>query len=152
MDLGEYQLRGLARPERLHQVVKAGLGRDFPPLRGERGPAHNLPAPLTSFVGRQAEIDALAVRVSEGRLVTLVGPGGAGKTRLALEAGRRLLDEFPDGVWLAELAVLRDPAQVAPTAAQAMGHHDPLADARRSGAGSRPAGRRPSATNGYCWC
>ncbi len=129
LDLGEYQLRGLARPERLHQLVKAGLRREFPPLRGERGRVHNLPAPLTSFVGRQAEIDALAIRVSEARLVTLVGPGGAGKTRLAIEAGRRLLDEFPEGVWLAELAVLRDPAQVAATAAQAMGHHDPLADA-----------------------
>ena len=110
---------------------------------GQGGPGAGVPAParreghrsticrppLTSFVGRQAEIDALAVRVAEGRLVTLVGPGGAGKTRLAIEAGRRLLDEFPDGVWLAELAVLRDPAQVAPTVAQAMGHHDPLAEA-----------------------
>jgi predicted ATPase len=129
VDLGEYQLRGLSRPERLHQVIEAGLARDFPPLQAERGPAHNLPAALTSFVGRRNEIEALAVRVSEARLVTLVGPGGAGKTRLAIEGTRRLLARFPDGVWLAELAVLRDPAQVATTVAQAMGHHDPLADA-----------------------
>ena len=129
VELGEHELRDLSRPERLHQVVKAGLEREFPALRGEKVPVHNLPAALTSFVGRQAEIDALAMRVAEGRLVTLVGMGGAGKTRLAIEAGRRLLDKFPDGVWLAELAVLRDPAQVAPTVAQAMGHHDPLADA-----------------------
>ena len=129
VELGEYQLRGLTRPERLHQVVKPGLEREFPPLRGDQGTAHNLPAALTSFVGRGAEIDDLAVRVTEGRLVSLVGPGGAGKTRLAIEAGRRLLDEFPYGVWLAELAVLRDPAQVASTVAAAMGHHDPLAEA-----------------------
>ena len=129
VDLGEHRLRGIARPERVHQVVKACLERDFPPLRGERGPAHNLPPALTSFVGRQAEIDALAVRVGEGRLVTLVGAGGAGKTRLAIEAVRRMVDEFSDGVWLAELAVLRDPGQVAATVAKAMGHHDPLAEA-----------------------
>ncbi len=133
VELGEYQLRGMGRPERLHQVVKAGLERDFPPIRGERGPAHNLPAALTSFVGRQVEMEGLMVRVMKGRMVTLVGPGGAGKTRLAIEAGRRLLGEFPDGVWLAELAVLRDPAQAASTVAQAMGHHDPLADAGGSG-------------------
>jgi predicted ATPase/class 3 adenylate cyclase len=129
VDLGEYQLRGMTRPERLHQVVAAGLLREFPPLHGDKDPAHNLPVELTSFVGRQAEIGDLAIRVSEGRMVTLVGPGGAGKTRLAIEAGRRLLDEFPDGVWLAELAVVRDPAQVAATVAKAMGHHDPLAEA-----------------------
>jgi class 3 adenylate cyclase len=128
VELGEYQLRGMARPERLYQVVRAGLELDFPPLRAESGSAHNLPGALTSFVGRQVEIDDLALRVSEGRLVTLVGPGGAGKTRLAVEAARRLLDAFPDGVWLAELAALRDPAQVAATVAKAMGYHDPLAE------------------------
>ena len=80
-------------------------------------------------MGRQAEIEALASRVREGRLVTLVGPGGAGKTRLGIEAGRRLLDQFPGGVRLAELAVPRDPGQVAATVAKSMGHHDPLAEA-----------------------
>jgi predicted ATPase/class 3 adenylate cyclase len=129
VELGEYQLRGLTRPERLHQLVKTGLERDFPALRGDPGTAHNLSAELTSFVGRQAEIEDLAVRVHEARLITLVGPGGAGKTRLATETARRLLDEFPNGVWLAELAVLRDPGQVAVTVAKAMGHHDPLAEA-----------------------
>lgn len=128
LDLGEFHLRGLSRPEQLHQVVRAGLGRDFPPLQAGRGRVHNLPAALTSFVGRHLELDTLTARVAEGRLVTLAGPGGAGKTRLAIEGGRRLLDDFPGGVWLAELAVLRDPAQVATTVAQAMGHHDPLAD------------------------
>ncbi len=79
----------MARPERLYQVVQAGLRREFPALRGERGRSDHLPAALTTFVGRQAEIDALAVRMGEGRLVTLVGPGGAGKTRLTIESGRR---------------------------------------------------------------
>jgi predicted ATPase/class 3 adenylate cyclase len=129
VELGEYQLRGLTRPERLYQVVAAGLPRKFRPLRGDQATANNLPKALTSFLGRQAEIDDLAVRATEGRLITLVGPGGAGKTRLAIEAGLRLLDEFPDGVWLAELSALRDPAQVASSVAKAMGHHDPLAEA-----------------------
>jgi predicted ATPase/class 3 adenylate cyclase len=133
VDLGEYQLRGLARPERLFQVLAAGLPIEFPLLRGDQAAAHNLPAALTSFLGRQAEIDDVAVRITDGRIVTLVGPGGAGKTRLAVETGRHLMDEFPDGVWLAELAVLRDPAQVAATVAKAMGHHDPLAEAGEPG-------------------
>jgi predicted ATPase/class 3 adenylate cyclase len=127
VELGGYQLRGLARPERVHQVVAAGLPREFPPLHGDSGTAHNLPAELTSFVGRQAEIEDLVERVHEARLITLVGPGGAGKTRLATETAQRLLDEFPNGVWLAELAALRDPAQVAATVAKAIGRHDPLA-------------------------
>jgi predicted ATPase/class 3 adenylate cyclase len=128
LDLGEYRLRGLARPERLYQVIAAGIPREFPPLRGDQATAHNLPAPLTSFLGRQDEIDDLVARAVEGRLITLVGPGGAGKTRLAIETGRQLLDDFPDGVWLAELAALRNPAQVASTVAKAMGQHDPLAE------------------------
>jgi predicted ATPase/class 3 adenylate cyclase len=128
VQLGDYQLRGLARPERLYQVIAAGIPREFPPLRGDQATAHNLPAPLTSFLGRQDEIDDVAARVARGRLVSLVGPGGAGKTRLAVEAARRLLDEFPDGVWLADLAVLRDGEKVAATVAKAMGHHDPLAE------------------------
>jgi predicted ATPase/class 3 adenylate cyclase len=129
VELGDHQLRGLIRTERVYQVVGAGIPREFPPLRGDQATAHNLPAPLTSFVGRQAEIDDLVARAIEGRLITLVGPGGAGKTRLAIETGRQLLNDFPDGVWLAELAVLRNPSQVAITAAKAMGHHDPLAEA-----------------------
>ena len=128
VDLGEHRLRGLTRPERLFQVVGAGLPREFPPLRGEEGTVHNLPAALTSFVGREVDIDTVTSRLGDGRLVTLVGAGGVRKTRLALESAGRLLHEF-NGVWLAELAAVRDPGQVASTVAQAMGYHDPLAEA-----------------------
>jgi class 3 adenylate cyclase len=128
VDVGEHRLRGLTRPERLYQIVGPGLPREFPPLRGDLGSAHNLPAALTSFVGREGDHDAVTGRLAEGRLVTLVGAGGVGKTRLALESAGRLVDEF-DGVWLAELAAVRDPGQVASTVAQAMGYHDPVAEA-----------------------
>ena len=100
----------------------------FPPLLAAPAIAHNLPEVRTSFIGRDTDLKLVNELLRTGPLVTLVGPGGAGKTRLAIEAGRRSLDEFPDGVWLAELAVLRDPAQVPTAVAKAMGHHDPLAE------------------------
>ncbi|MFI9529184.1 AfsR/SARP family transcriptional regulator [Micromonospora rosaria] len=85
---------------------------------GRRG---NLPAGLTSFVGRREALDAVADLLGRARLVTLTGPGGAGKTRLAVEAGRRGGDRFTDGVWLVELASVTDPAEVAPTVLAALG-------------------------------
>jgi predicted ATPase/class 3 adenylate cyclase len=129
VDLGEHRLRGLSRPERLYQVVAAGLPREFPPLHGDQASAHNLPAALTSFVGREDDLIMLSRRLAEERLVTLVGAGGVGKTRLAVETARRVFEEFDDGVWLVELAALRDPDQVASTVARAVGYHDPLAEA-----------------------
>ncbi|HVO88595.1 MAG TPA: winged helix-turn-helix domain-containing protein, partial [Casimicrobiaceae bacterium] len=82
---------------------------------------HNLPYQLTSFVGREQEITELEALVTAGRLVTLTGSGGAGKTRLAIEVARRLVDAFADGVWLVELAALSDPRLVSQVAAQALG-------------------------------
>ena len=91
---------------------------------GEANPAsrskHNLPHQLTSFIGRQQEIAQLKDVVTTNRLVTLTGAGGAGKTRLAIEAASRLIDAFPDGVWLVELAALSDPRLVAQAVAQAL--------------------------------
>src|SRR3954451_20768262 len=84
-----------------------------PPPRGPGGPAPpNLGEPLTSFVGRRAELQAVREALAAHRLVTLSGPGGVGKTRLAVEAARTMLGDFPDGVWIVELATLRDPAQI----------------------------------------
>src|SRR5207244_10443453 len=80
-----------------------------------------LPAALTSFVGRADEIVEVIGLLGRSRLVTLAGPGGAGKTRLALEAAGGVLERFPDGVWLAELAAVRDPALLGPTVATAVG-------------------------------
>src|SRR6202521_2439547 len=82
---------------------------------------HNLPYQLTSFVGREQEIAQLVELVTAHRLVTLTGAGGAGKTRLAIEVASRLIDAFPDGVWLVELAALSDPRLVPQAVAQALG-------------------------------
>jgi len=121
LDLGEQRLADLARPEQVFQVAHPGLPADFPPLRTASAIRHNLPAALTSFVGRVEEIDDVVGLLESSRLVTLVGPGGAGKTRLALEAAPAVLARFPDGVWLAELAPVRDPALVPHTVATAIG-------------------------------
>ncbi|HSO56219.1 MAG TPA: adenylate/guanylate cyclase domain-containing protein, partial [Actinomycetes bacterium] len=99
-DLGHHRLKDLDRPEHLFQLVAAGLAEDFPPPRSLPTPS-NLPAVPTSFVGREAELaEASELLARPGvRLLTLTGPGGAGKTRLALETGRALAPRFPDGVW-----------------------------------------------------
>jgi predicted ATPase/DNA-binding CsgD family transcriptional regulator len=85
---------------------------------------HGFPAALTSFVGRAAVVDEVAGRLGEYRLVTVTGPGGSGKTRLAGEVARRVAGEFADGVWLAELGAVRDPAQVPAVVAAALGVRD----------------------------
>jgi predicted ATPase/class 3 adenylate cyclase len=106
IDLGTHLLRGLARPEHIWQLTADGLDRDFPPLRSIDGARGWLPHDLTSFVGRATECEQVADRLRQARLVTLVGPGGVGKSRLATEVGATLLDKFPDGVWMFELAGL----------------------------------------------
>jgi predicted ATPase/DNA-binding CsgD family transcriptional regulator len=88
------------------------------------GSMHGFPAALTSFVGRAAVVDEICGQLGECRLVTVTGPGGAGKTRLAGEVARQVAGRFADGVWLAELAAVRDPAQVAPAVAAALGIRD----------------------------
>ena len=88
------------------------------------GSLHGFPASLTSFVGRAQATREIAAQLAGNRLVTLTGPGGAGKTRLAGEVAKRVAGRFADGVWLAELAAVRDPAQVPATVAAALGLHD----------------------------
>ena len=90
MDLGHHRLRDLQRPERIWQLVERGLPSDFPPLRSLDAFLHNLPVQRSSFVGREAEIAAVRERLASGRLVTITGVGGCGKTRLALEIASRL--------------------------------------------------------------
>ena len=108
--LGEHELRDLARPEPLYQVVADGLEREFPPLKAAGDTSRgNLPSRLTTFIGRQAELDELALLMDSNRLITLVGPGGTGKTSLAVELLRREAGRFTDGTWLAALEAVRDP-------------------------------------------
>jgi predicted ATPase/class 3 adenylate cyclase len=110
--LGTVRLRGLSSPEPLHQVVHPQLRRHFPPPPELQATPHNLPQQLTSFIGRESDLALLGALVQRTRLVTIVGTGGLGKTRLALELANRVLDEFPDGVWFVELAGIADPRLV----------------------------------------
>ena len=123
-DLGEQRLRDLGRAERVFQVTASGLAEEFGRLRSLDDPAlrHNLPSQATSFVGRAAELAELRALVSGGsRLVTIAGPGGIGKSRLALQAAADALDGTGDGVWLVEFAPVAEPELVARTAAAALG-------------------------------
>jgi predicted ATPase/class 3 adenylate cyclase len=119
-DLGEHRLRDLREPERIFQVFAAGLAREFPALRSLDAGRHNLPIVRSSFVGRELELVDVCERVSAGRLVTLTGIGGCGKTRLALAAAARLIDRFSQGVFFVELAVLSDPGLLGQAVASAL--------------------------------
>ena len=119
--LGEHRLRGLGRRMAVHQVVAEGLKSEFPPLRSLGSFAGNLPQQLSSFVGRDQLLADVAELVRSNRLVTLSGVGGVGKTRLALEVGAEMADEFPDGVWLVELAAVGDPSSIPAAIATALG-------------------------------
>ena len=114
-DLGVHRLKDLSRPERIFQLVGAGLPAGFPPLRSLGNPAlpNNLPAQLSTFIGRDREVAEVRGLVETCRLVTLTGAGGAGKTRLGLQVAAELLDGSGDGVWLAELAAVTDGEAVA---------------------------------------
>jgi predicted ATPase/class 3 adenylate cyclase len=120
-DLGERRLRDLTIPEHIYQVLAPGLPQDFPPLRSLEVLPNNLPASATSFIGREREIAEVKRRLGQARLVTLLGPGGTGKTRLSLEVAAELLEQFADGVWLIELATITDPDEVLTTIAAALG-------------------------------
>jgi predicted ATPase len=121
IDLGEHRLRDLSGVHRIFQVRAVGLSEIFPPLRTLDTVPGNLPLQTTSFIGRAAEIDDLVAVVRTERLVTLIGVGGVGKTRLALQVAGEVLPEFPDGVWLVELAPVGDPGAVGDAVATALG-------------------------------
>ena len=119
-DLGRHRLKDLAHPEQVYQLVAEGLAEVFPPLRSLEALPNNLPLQLTSFVGRTDEVAEIAELVGKTRLVTLVGTGGVGKTRTALQVAAELLDGSGDGVWFVDLAPIRDPALVAQEIASAL--------------------------------
>ena len=122
-ELGEHRLKDLGRPEQIFQLDAAGLQAEFPPLRSLGNPAlpNNLPAQLATFIGRERELSRVRALVESSRLVTLTGPGGAGKTRLSLQAAAELLDGSGDGVWLVELAALSDSSAVVPAICEVLG-------------------------------
>jgi predicted ATPase/class 3 adenylate cyclase len=110
--LGKFRLRDLAEPELIYQLTHPGLQADFPPLVTVAERTGNLPLPVSSFIGRARELEQTTAAVGQARVVTLTGPGGVGKTRLALQAAGQVAERFGDGVWLCELAPVRDPAGV----------------------------------------
>src|ERR1700737_1725144 len=118
-ELGEHRFKDLVRPQRLYQLLIGGLPDSFPPLRSLDATPNNLPTQTTTFVGRTRELAGAAELLKTTRLLTLTGPGGSGKTRLALHLAADLLDRYPDGVWLVELAPVTDPAGVGPPGAAA---------------------------------
>ena len=120
-DLGHHRLRDLERPERLFQLAHADLQRDFPPLQSAGALRHNLLLQLTSFVGRERELDELASLVRRTRLVTLTGAGGSGKTRLASEVAATQVERTRDGAWMVDLAPVFDPLLVLKAVAQVLG-------------------------------
>ncbi|MDX1378574.1 MAG: adenylate/guanylate cyclase domain-containing protein, partial [Anaerolineales bacterium] len=104
LDLGEHHLKGLSKLEKVYQVSTPDLTQEFPPLRSETYATDNLPAQLTSFVGRERELAEAKSRLDGSRLLTLIGPGGTGKTRISIQLGSQLISDFKDGVWLVEFA------------------------------------------------
>ena len=145
-DLGAHALRDIPEHERLYQVVAPGLRLEFPPPRTESAAArNNLPTPLTRFVGRARELKEVEQLVVNARLVTLTGPGGTGKTRLAIEAGRASLATFSDGVFFVALDAVRDADLVVPQIAQTLGTDRGPVSAHRGCAGDVPFRQAPSA-------
>jgi predicted ATPase/class 3 adenylate cyclase len=120
-DLGAHRLKDLARPEHVYQLAAPDLLDKFPPLRSVDSFPNNLPQQLTSFVGRADAVAEIKDLLKQHRLVTLVGAGGAGKTRCAIQTGAELLDRFGDGVWMVELAPISDPSLVVTTIAAVLG-------------------------------
>ena len=119
LDLGPHRLRGFDDDERLFQVIATGLDRDFPRPRTPGAAQHNLPAPLTSFVGRRAELAELSELLTRHRIVTIAGPGGAGKTRLSLAFGEAALTAYPQGIWTVD--AVSAATGLAPALAAALG-------------------------------
>jgi predicted ATPase len=121
VDLGPRRLRDVPMPVGVFQVRAAGLRAEFPPLRALDATPGNLRPQTTSFIGREAEVTEIEAAVRAHRLVTLTGVGGVGKTRLATEVAAQLADEYPDGVWVFELAAVADPAAVPDAVAAVLG-------------------------------
>ncbi|HEY4410720.1 MAG TPA: LuxR C-terminal-related transcriptional regulator [Acidimicrobiia bacterium] len=121
LPLGVHRLRDLRQPERVFQLAHPEICSHFPPLQSLDAVANNLPVQLTSFIGRDAELAEVATALADHRLVTLVGAGGCGKTRLAAQAAAELAESYPDGAWWVDLASVTDPALVEQAAMTALG-------------------------------
>jgi len=120
-DLGSVRLRDLAKSENVYQLVHPDLREDFPALRSLEATPNNLPLQVTSFIGRERELADIKRLLGDARLLTLLGMGGLGKTRLSLQVSADMLEKYPDGVWFVDLAPIKDPSLVPNVAAQVLG-------------------------------
>ena len=120
-DLGRHALKDVARPEQLSQLTIDGLRASFPALRTGVASASHLPARLTSFVGRDTEVEAITSLAEQARLITLTGPGGIGKTSLAIEVARAIEARHSDGAWFVPMADIADPDQLMSAVAHRLG-------------------------------
>ena len=117
LDLGKHHLKGLLKPEHIFQVNAPDLPHEFPPLKSVPTKTNNLPTQLTSFIGRERELHEASRALGSTRLLTLIGPGGTGKTRLSLRLAGKHIPDFTDGVWFAELAPISNPDDIPSTLA-----------------------------------
>jgi len=120
-NLGSHRLKDLTESEQIWQLTIAGLPAEFPPLKSLDTLPNNLPMQVTSFRGREHDLDEVKKVRAEHRLLSLVGAGGIGKTRLAMQVGADVLEQFPDGVWIADLASITDPELVSSVVAKVLG-------------------------------
>jgi predicted ATPase/class 3 adenylate cyclase len=120
-ELGQVRLKDLSVPERVYQVLHPALRPEFPALRSLASTPNNLPQQLDSFIDREQEMSEVRELLRRHRLVTLLAMGGIGKSRLSIQLGAEVLDDFPDGVWLIELAPISDVANVAQATAAVLG-------------------------------
>ncbi len=125
-DMDRHSLKDLLRPEHVFQLCHPQILSDFPPLRSLTSRPNNLPLQLTSFIGREQEMEQIGRLLGETRLLTLLGSGGSGKTRLALQAAAERADDFPDGVWQVELAPISEPLAPVQAVASVFNVHDEL--------------------------
>ena len=143
LDLGTHRLKDLARPEHVWQLAHPELESEFPPLASLDSVPNNLPVSLSTFIGRFDEIDTIVRLVLDNRLVNLMGPGGAGKTRLAQQVGAELVETFRDGVWWVDLVEVQDPTLLAV-------RHQPRRPARRGPRRSPGRGRAAAGRDSGC--
>ena len=120
-DLGERRLKDLIQPVKLYQINSEGLQADFPPLKTLDVRPNNIPIQLSSFVGREEVMNQLKDLIRQSRLLTISGSGGSGKTRLAMQVGADIIDDFENGVYISELASVSDPAFILQTIINSLG-------------------------------
>lgn len=120
-DLGNRRLKDLIQPVKLYQIVSSDIQSDFPPLKTLDARPNNLSVQLTNFIGRESDITEIKRKLANARLITLLGPGGTGKTRLSMQIAADMIDEFTNGVFIAELAPISDPSKITQTLMNSLG-------------------------------